>query len=226
MSDIFWQNIGNEALVISHYAIVPSIAVAVAKGFVAEAGMLLAMTLVSTVYHLCQAGYACALEFSVLQISDHFFVYSTLSWLILFFTDSRLMWRFVAFILIQGVLLPMIISFVHEMWMIGVAIGLPAIAGIFYLIIMRRTPMLDLLDLSFAVVLLGIGIFFHLYAGDPGTVNYAWAHSLWHVFCMLSIYFLFEAKDNTFWVSKLALWFRYKPKKTEKDAEEAKAGIM
>lgn len=212
MTTVFWETIGNEALLISHYAIVPAIALATAKGFIAEAGMLLAMALVSTVYHFCQVGFGCALSFDVLQTCDHFFVYSTLSWLILFFTDSRLTWRFVAFILIQGILLPLIISFVHELWMIGVAVGIPAIVGILYLTLMRKRPRLDLLDLSFGVALLGLGIFFHLYAGEPGSENYAWSHSLWHVTCMLAIYFLFEAKDDTFWISKLAKWVKSRRK--------------
>ena len=209
----FWVIIGNEALILSHYAIVPGLAISIAKGYIPEAGSILAMTLVSTLYHLCQAGNVCALPFTVLQTSDHFFVYSTLVWLVLFFSDATVNWRYVAFILIQAVLLPMILYFMNAVWLSGVAIGLPVIVGFVFIALMRKWPKYDLRDLIPGILLLGIGIFFHIYGGDPGTTNYAWAHSIWHVTSMLSIYFILESKDDKFWLSKL---INYSKKKKNK----------
>ena len=206
MDTIFWTIAGNQALILSHYSIVPAIAIGFAKGYVAEVGSLLAMTLVSTMYHLCQAGNVCALPFSVLQIADHFFVYSTLTWLILFFTDAKISWRFVAFMLIQGLLLPMIISYIHEAWLVAIAVLLPAGVGVFYIILMGRSPRYSYVDLGFSIGMIIIGVAFHLFAGDPGSTYYAWLHSVWHVACMLSIYFLFESKDDKIWYNKLYSW--------------------
>lgn len=191
----------------------PGLALAWAKGYLTEFGMMLAMTSVSTVYHFCQSGIYCLLPFTSLQTSDHFFVYSTLVWLILFFTDARMEWRFLAFVLMQGMLLPMIIVYIHQSWLVSVAIGVPSMVGLVYIMLVGKMPKCDWRDMIFSVVLIGVGLFFHIFAGDPGTTNYDWAHTLWHIACMLSIYFLLDSKDSIFWLRKF-IWKKTYPRKS------------
>ncbi len=74
-------------LVVSNIALLPAIIYAKQKSLVPEFSILAIVFFVSSFYHLCQAGFVCILgiDFTTLRLADHFFVYSALVWIVLYF---------------------------------------------------------------------------------------------------------------------------------------------
>jgi hypothetical protein len=201
--DAFMQA-GNVLLVLSHFAIAPALALSAARRLWPEFFVLSAMTVVSTLYHLCQTGAGCVMPFSVMQTSDHFFVYSALAWLTFYFTDAKLIHRFKAFVVYQAFLVPFTLNYMHSWWIIMAAVGLSSILALaLILLYVKRLPACDWKDLVIAVALIGSGATLHVYGGDPGTKKYTWSHTVWHVAAMLAIYWLLELKDEKAWCYKM-----------------------
>lgn len=189
-------------LVTSNLALLPAIIYSLKRKLYPEAALFISLALVSTAYHYCQSGVVCVFSFKALQTTDHFFVYSAMIWLVLYFVDLKLVPKYMIFILLQMGLLPSIIDYINEGWILSaVVISVIVIIGGFIIIaILRGFPKCDILDLFTAVLLIGGGFFFHVYAGSPGDKNYAWSHAIWHIMSMLAIFFILEVKDGiSFW---------------------------
>jgi hypothetical protein len=189
--------------VLSNLALLPAVAVSFYYQLFAEAIVLIVLLFVSSVYHLCQSGFVCFYSFAALQISDHFYVYSTLVWITLYFVGVNLQIRFIFFFIIQAALLPAVIVYMHSWILAGVLIAsLVIIALVILGFFVKDFPSIDLLDIFVVFLLLGGGFSLHVYAGDPGTSKYATSHSIWHVLSMLSIFFVIEAKVGNSMVSR------------------------
>jgi len=192
-------------LVLSNAAIAPALFVAIKRKLYPEAAVLFTLAMVSSPYHFCQIGAVCVFPFESVQLSDHFFVYSSLLWMSLYFSDTTLEERFCMFFMLQGLLLPSVIRYVStNSWLLSaVVIGGAAISALFVMGFMhRRAPKFGVADLIASAMFIGVGLFFHIYAGEPGGDNYGWAHSLWHCFVMVAIYFVLESKRKNSWLRR------------------------
>lgn len=189
------------ALVLSNFAAVPAISKAVESKNYVEACVLTVVFFISSFYHMCQAEFFCILTVSNHQITDHFFVYSALVELLLFFLDVEIVPKMCIFIIIQSILLPAIIKWIHSWALAGALIGglvIMSLLSIFW----YKIPKFDKLDVYSALVLIGVGFFFHIYAGDPGDPKYPPYHSLWHLCAFIAAYFVIAIRDGKGELSK------------------------
>lgn len=163
------------SLVFSNWTIFP----AIAKGFelkkYGEACMMLVLFFVSTFYHMCQAQFFCITTLHNHQIMDHFFVYSTFIYLTVYFLVLGQESKFCIFIIGQAFLLPAIMKWIGTWALAGAIIGAIVIIAVL-IVFYKNLPKMDGYDLLVALVLIGVGLFFHVYAGEPGDPRYPWAH--------------------------------------------------
>ncbi len=211
-------------LVGSNLALLPAIRYAYVLGLLPESSILSVVFVVSSVYHLCQAGFICLLDidFLTFQLQDHFFVYGALVWITLYFIGLTLAERFAIFIWVQALLFPLILEFVKTWWLSGFVVGFVVLIAILLLsIVVRGFPRFNIYSMIAAILLVGVGFAFHLIGGDPtppdqkdGETNhkYAWFHSAWHVFIMLSVYYVIDLKHGHSW---LVWFFRHKKLKDD-----------
>lgn len=168
-----------------------------------EAFVLLVLMFVSSVYHICQSGFMCFYSFFALQVADHFYVYSTLIWITLYFIGVNLQIRFIFFFVIQAALLPAVMIYMHSWILTGVLVASLVVLALVVLgFFVKNFPVVDWFDIMVVFLLLGGGFGLHVYAGDPGTSKYATSHSMWHVLSMLSIFFVIEAKAGNSMVTR------------------------
>jgi hypothetical protein len=185
-------------LVISNLALFPAIYYAFKKGYYLEVAILSVMFWASTIYHICLAGLFCISQLPVLQISDHFFVYQTLIWIALFFIRVPERGRVVLLLVSQLFLLPYTIQYMKSWWLTGIIIGVVALTLVVLVsFVTKRLPRIHLIDFLVLTVMLGVGFFLHIWAGEPGEKNYGWAHSLWHIGSMLPIVFIVWMDERT-----------------------------
>jgi hypothetical protein len=71
------------------------------------------------------------------------------------------------------------------------------------LAIIHGLPKFDFYDLICALILIAIGFFLHIWAGEPGEKNYPFSHSLWHVLAMSSAYFVIDLRDGKSVIEKI-----------------------
>lgn len=198
------QTIGGLALVLSNLALVPAILHSIWMFYMTEAFVLSVLMFVSSFYHCCQTDFFCLTSLTSLRVCDHFFVYTTLIWVTMFFLEMHLTVRLIVLILIQPFLLPVLIDDIGSWWIaIGLVITLTIFSIIYMVVVLERFPKFDILDLISAAILIGVGLFFHIWSGDPGSSRYTWAHSIWHLFVMLGIFFVLELKDGKDYYIKL-----------------------
>ncbi|KKM01734.1 hypothetical protein LCGC14_1791470 [marine sediment metagenome] len=210
------------ALVLSNLAIVPAIVKALWLQQIPEAAVLSVVLVVSSVYHVCQAGFACVLdiEFETLQLADHFFVFSALMWIVLLFVGIELEFRVALFVWLQLLLLPLLLEFMRNEWFGPVAIGVVVVLVVLLLaLVVRGVPHFNRTNMLIAAVLLAVGFALHLLAGDPlpptraadggdgepelvSQPRYSWFHVPWHVFAMAAVYFALDLHQRKGWVSR------------------------
>jgi hypothetical protein len=189
-------------LVVSNVAFLIAAAKAFESAYYMEMCILTVLCFTSTFYHLCQAEFFCIVSLHNHQIMDHFFVYSSLTWMLLFFLDVKIIPRVCVFIIAQSILLPIIIKWIGSWALAGTIIfALIVIASVtlFY----DGIPKFDPWDLAFALILLAIGFALHIIAGNPGEPQYPPWHSLWHLAAALSVYFVITIRDGKSEISKL-----------------------
>jgi predicted membrane channel-forming protein YqfA (hemolysin III family) len=186
---------GGILLVLTNLVLIPAIAIALFIGRdLVTATILFLMFLVSTLYHICEAGWYCMVSFDTHQAADHMMVYTLLFWVFMVGTTR---YRDVQFsmLLINTAALVVFVTVSTQTaifgalyvaffitWLIVSAAGFgipPKPYGIFMLLIV--------------VVLALVGLVPFFAGDDPGESKYWWAHSLWHVFVMLAIIFLLLA---------------------------------
>jgi hypothetical protein len=188
-------------LVFSNVIFLVVAAKAFEMGYFMECCIMAVLGFTSTFYHLCQAQFFCIDSLHNHQIMDHFFVYSSLTWMLLFFLDTKIVPRVCVFIIAQSVLLPTIIRWIGSWALAGAIIfGLIVIAVV--ILFYNDLPKFDPWDLAFALVLLIIGFALHIIAGDPGDSQYPPWHSLWHLCAGMSAYFVVTIRDGQSEISK------------------------
>ncbi len=184
-------------LVLTNLALVPALFYSARRWLFAELAILSVVFLASSAYHLCQAGFVCLLDvgFSAFQLSDHFWVFSALLWVVLFFAGLGLEYRFVILVLSQLLLLLLILEFGHDSWFSAVVIGgIVLIAFLLLVFVGRAVPDVSIANLVVALLLVGGGFVLFLLAGDPphdrdpGDPSYGPFHAGWHVLIMLAVY--------------------------------------
>jgi hypothetical protein len=185
------------ALIFSNIGLLPAIALCIYYNLIPEATVYSVVCFISTIYHVCQADFLCVYSFKVLQTSDHFFVFNLLVWTTLYFIGLNLKIKFLLFMIIQAFLLPAVIQYLENWWVGGVLLALLILITVF--VLSQLTPKIrvpDLLDITFATLFIGGGFALHLYGGEPGSENYWWAHSIWHLLGMGSLYFIVQMRSG------------------------------
>ena len=200
---------GDLFLILSNIALLPAIFSAVRRGLLPEATILSILLAVSMAYHFCLAGVSCLFPLATLREMDHFFVYSTLIWIVLYFIEPPWPIRVSAFFIGEVFIIGFLLTYVSKTWVYGVLIGAIFLGALVLLfLVVRKIPSIDWLDLVILVVLIGVGFSLHIVAGDPGDKDYPTLHSVWHILAMLAIYFVLELKDGTNWIVKVVREFR------------------
>ncbi len=196
-------------LILSNLALLFAIGFSIKRQLLPETTILGILMSVSITYHFCQTGISCLFPLDTLREMDHFFVYSTLIWIVLYFIEPPWPIRISVFFLAQVFIFPFLLTFLETNWVAGVLIGVIVVGALFLLfIVVQRIPNIDWLDLLIAAILLGVGFALHITAGDPEGSNYSVPHSIWHILSMLAIYFVLEIKDGTNWLAKVTREFR------------------
>ena len=220
------------ALVLSNLALVPAIYLAFKYRLLPEANLMLVVFVGSILYHLCQVNFVCVLEleFKTLQLMDNFFVYSLLTWIILWFIGLKLEERFIVFVWFQLFQLPLILDFVNTWWLASLFIIFLVFVTVFLvLLVLKQMPQFHRGVFFFGLLLVLVGFGFHIIGGEPSqpknTVtpeveHYAIYHSIWHIFSMLGIYFAIDLKQGKSWLakrfSKIGRWAKAHKKKSQK----------
>lgn len=183
-------------LILSHFALIPSfIYLWLGKAF-PEATIVAVLFLSSNLYHFCQAGFFCAVDsFDVMQKADHFFVFSVVFWLMMWFIGLSLQDRICVFFVVQYFLFPLLLFYVHTSWF-GVAVVVFLVVMFFVLtgVMPNKFPEVHFASLIVLGVLLLAGVIVFIIGGEPGEENYPWAHTIWHVCVMFAIFFLVDAR--------------------------------
>lgn len=192
------------ALILSNLAMLPAIIVSFYYSLLPEAFVLIVLLFVSSIYHLCQSGFLCIYSFTSLQVADHFYVYSILIWITLYFVGLNLQCKFIIFFVIQAALLPAVMIYLHSWILTGVVIAVLVVVALVVLgFFIKDFPVIDWLDIIIVFILLGGGFSLHYVSGDPGSPNYPAGHSMWHILSMLAIFFIIECKEGNSMVSRL-----------------------
>lgn len=196
---------GDYGLILSHFFAIPSVVLAFKRKLYPEATLIVAVVYVSLVYHACQTNWICQpFTFHVLQRCDHLMVYSLLTWLVLFFAETDLKYRFPVFIAIDAVMLPFIIEYSDTWWVILIVIALDILGFLFCAVFLAsRSLSCNWKELIILVILVAVGLFFQLWGGSPGTLRYAWTHTLWHVLIFSSLYVFLRLKERRWWGARI-----------------------
>lgn len=177
-------------LVLSNLALAPAIMYSAYKEYIPEMVILIALFIASTTYHMCQADFGCVYTMTALQTTDHFFVYSTLVWITFFFLRLPLIARFSLLVVVQLFLLPALVDFLDNWWIAFALVMYLVVIGVTSILIRKKFPTTNWIDLYFAVLFIGVGFFLHVYAGDPGSEGYGTLHTVWHILAMLAVFFV------------------------------------
>jgi hypothetical protein len=194
-------------LVLSNVFLLPSIIYTWNLGLKPEFAILFSMMFTSAKYHLCQAGFVCLFfEQRVLQLADHFMVYSTVYWIVLYFTGLPLDQRFVWFVTVQVFLYPYVIVYADSSWFPIITIGtlVPFTLWILYFV-RKQTDTIYVVNVVVAFVLMIVASSFYLTSGDSDWDTYVWTHTFWHIFSMLSIYYVIDLKNGNNIINKMVV---------------------
>jgi hypothetical protein len=186
---------GGVFLVITNIVLIPAILIALLIGRdLVTATILFMMFLVSTFYHICEAGWYCMVPLDTLQASDHIMVYTLVFWVFLIGTTRYRDIQFSLLLVNTAALVVFVAVSTHT-----------AFFGAFYVAffiawiivsyagfgIPPKPYGIGLLLIALMLTLFGLIPFF--IGGDPGDSNYWWTHSLWHFFVILAVIFLLLA---------------------------------
>jgi hypothetical protein len=184
------------ALVLSHLAALPALIYLGVRQRLNETVILSITVLTSVLYHMCQVEWACfGLDLHALQISDHFMVFFSLIWFLLYAAGSSERVRTAVSIAVMGVSLPVIISHI-DTWFAGIAVTSLAVLAFVVTFAayarVRKGVRVEWRAFTLSIVLISVGVSIHVFAGDFGPDNtvYPIAHTVWHVLAFLSLYYI------------------------------------
>jgi len=194
----WWEGV---FLVLSNFALVPVIARLLRKHDWATASNYVGILLVSSLYHMCRAGVVCLFEYKLHRIADYLFVYRALVW-----TFASLVARPGVFGRNRSHVARASFHFAVMVPVTLVLLGadhtshwIPIIGFVFPLAVATavtatyRVPFVNDWTwgtLALALFAVGGALGFAL----PNR-EYKWAHTLWHVFVMLSMYGFVRATE-------------------------------
>lgn len=195
-------------LVGSNWALLPAIIYALKLRLIAIFTVLAIVFLQSSVYHLCQVDFGCVLDiqFEILRSGDHFFVYSALIWIAMYFIDLQDNYKIAVLLVFQFILLPLILQFVDTWWFSLVIIILLVVVIVALLLFVTKTPpIVKVPSLIVMLLLLAGGFVFFYLGGEPfspdeadvesdSSKKYSTFHSLWHIAVMLSAWYAIDIK--------------------------------
>ncbi len=186
---------GAAALVFTHLAAVPAAVFLLKRHAWTTLTVLSVAVIISTAYHVCQVGWFCfGSDVRAFQISDHFTVYFAVTWFLLWGSGAPERVVTSATFGIVGLVLPLIIG-KPDSWVSGILIisaGVVAFLACYTIYTrIRGKSTVNWLPLLAAGILIASGVVFHVMAGDFSEDNtlYPIAHSIWHVFALLALYF-------------------------------------
>jgi len=186
---------GGVFLVLTNLVLIPAILIALCIGRDLVTGTILfLMFVLSTLYHICEAGWYCMVSFDTHQAADHLMVYTLVFWVFLMGTTRYRNVQF-SLLLVNTAALVLFVTVSTQTFFFGFLYVLFFIGWISVSYAGFGIPPkpygIGLLLIALGLALIGLAPF--LVGDDPGDSNYWWAHSLWHFFVMLAVIFLLLA---------------------------------
>jgi hypothetical protein len=184
----FWD--GNVAetlfLVFSNVALVPAIILLSRIGDPISAYLLIFTLVSSSLYHMCRAGALCLFDYGHHRLLDYISVYLSITWILTrLATQGNFQLHVFAFIIAFTLTLFAAVAGMNFAWLSVLGIGLPSVIAITHALIARKRLFYNTPWAVATFVLAIIGGAMIFFAPKDW---YGWAHSLWHVFVMLSVY--------------------------------------
>jgi hypothetical protein len=188
--------------VATNAAIVPAIVYAWRVHAEDGAALFTILWVVSSLYHFCQAGFWCVFRFETLQRADHFFVYTAITWTVVYAAGlvykhlSR--WRNAVVYAVQAVLFPLLLQYAHRWWFcVIVAATIVSVFTLAAVSVYRGAwPKFDVGALIIATALLAPGFAIFYIEGEPDSDAYPYTHGAWHVLAMLGIFFVLRIPND------------------------------
>lgn len=186
---------GGVFLVLTNIVLIPAIAIALFIGRDLVTATLLGISfVVSTLYHICEAGWYCMVSFDTHQAADHVMVYTLVFWIFLVGTTRYREVQY-SLLLVNVASLVLFLAISTHTFYFGLLYVVFFVAWIVVSYagfgIPPRPYDIGLITIAVLLALTGLAPFF--VGGDPGDSNYWWTHSLWHFFVMLAVIFLLLA---------------------------------
>lgn len=181
----FWDDnvLNSLLLVISNIALVPAILFLVLQREVITSLLLIWTIIFSSFYHSCRAGAFCLFKYEQHVLGDYLSVYISINWMLTFLgIRDPLLHTFAFFFSFMVTLLVILSESIYFLLPI-VGVGLPLTIAISHSCLRKHRMFYSWPWAIATFVLAGLaGVFMFFMPHD----DYGWAHSLWHLFSMLS----------------------------------------
>ncbi len=204
---------GGVALVLTNLALLPALWYAVRANLFVEFGLLSAVFMASTAFHICQASFFCfGVSLFALQVTDHLLVFLAIVHFSLYVVNASLVARTAITFVATPIILPVVVTFLHDFvsGAIAITVAVVAAAIMFVIIItINGRIYLDWKSVVIVVILMAGGIALHLVGGDFSADNnlYPALHSAWHVAAMVALLFVLDIPFGR--TSVLKLWYHF-----------------
>jgi len=164
--------------------------------------VLLCTMIASILYHSCRAGFACILRFRDHQVTDHVFVYFSLLYIasklivrrgffhkktLLMFPQLIVHARIAVFFVFILVAILCNMYNPESGWVAILCFGAPSLLVVLSAVIVNEPVFYNTTNGVIGTILFVCSLTFYHFAPHSW---YDWAHSIWHVLSMLSVYFI------------------------------------
>ncbi len=192
-------------VVFSNLIIIPAFLLSIVFKLFHLSSIIATVGTISTIYHLCQSNLICLFDSNIenksgyilLQYSDMFFVNTILISFIMYLLEVKKKITISVIFILQGIFLLSILSgnkYYLAINSISIICGI--LISICYLYLKNKSIGINLTWFIISIIIIAIGLFFYIYAGDPNDLNYNTYHSLWHIFLMGSLFTLILSKET------------------------------
>ena len=181
----FWDGdvVHGVLLVISNAALIPAILYLAFKRDVITSLLLIGTFVSSSMYHSCRSGIFCPFRYELHKIADYLSVYMSITWMLTMLGIRNMTLHVFAFFFCYIITQFFVLGEASQMLLPVVGIGLPAVVSLVHAHLKHKT-MFYRKGWSIATfILAGLAGIFMFVMPDR---HYGWAHSIWHVFSMLS----------------------------------------